>query len=372
MSEPTADDHQHMARALKLAARGVYTTDPNPNVGCIIVASNGDVVGQGWHERAGKLHAEPLALEEAGEAAKGATAYVTLEPCSHHGRTPPCADQLITAGVSRVVYAAEDPNPIVSGSGAQRVIDAGIEVVAGVMAAEADELNRGYVQRMRTGRPWVRCKLAVSVDGRTALASGESKWITGEAARADVHCLRARSSAVLTGIGTVLADDPSLTARLVGDAEMLQPMRVVVDSQLRTPVTAKLFAEESPVQIYHPDNVTPGNGALEKAGATLQAVAETGGHPDLAAVLQDLGGQAINDVLVEAGPTLNGALLDAGLIDEIIVYQAASILGADSRGMFATETITAMSERKELELTDLRKFGSDMRMTYRVLSGEGS
>jgi diaminohydroxyphosphoribosylaminopyrimidine deaminase/5-amino-6-(5-phosphoribosylamino)uracil reductase len=362
----SADDHRWMAEALRLARCGLYTTDPNPSVGCVIVSAEGRVVGEGWHERAGQLHAEPLALEIAGTGAKGATAYVTLEPCSHHGSTPPCADQLIIAGVSRVVFAIEDPNPIVSGAGKQRLLDAGIEVIGGVLEDEAEELNRGYMQRMRTGRPWVRSKLAVSIDGKTALNNGESQWITGEDARADVHRWRARSSAVLTGSGTVLADDPSLNARPKDVTDFVQPVRVVLDSRLRTPPTAKLFATDSPVLICHCSDDKALIDALVDVGAKLLEVPSHGpGEVALERALEKLAEQGINDVLVEAGALLNGGLLNDNLIDELIVYQSSCVLGEQAHGMFGTEVLTDMANRPEFELHDLRRIGDDVRLIWR-------
>jgi diaminohydroxyphosphoribosylaminopyrimidine deaminase/5-amino-6-(5-phosphoribosylamino)uracil reductase len=365
----TANDYRFMAQALQLARRGIYTTDPNPSVGCIIVNNDGAVVGQGWHERAGKPHAEPLALEQAGEAAKGATAYVTLEPCSHHGRTPPCADQLISAGISRVVYAAEDPNPIVSGAGARKLIAAGIEAIAGVMGAEADELNRGYVHRMRTGRPWIRSKLAVSIDGRTALENGVSQWISGAESRADVHRWRARSSAVLTGSGTVLADDPSLNARPDDIASFVPPVRIVLDSALRIDPTAKLFAVEGPVLICHCSDDADKQRALEAAGAELLAVPAHGpGEVRLEPAMQLLGERGINDIWLESGSLLNAGFLNDGLIDELLVYQSGCLLGDKGLGMFAMESLADMQARPEFVLSDVRRFGSDLRTIWQPKS----
>jgi diaminohydroxyphosphoribosylaminopyrimidine deaminase/5-amino-6-(5-phosphoribosylamino)uracil reductase len=363
-------DYRFMALALELAERGVCGTDPNPNVGCVLVNEAGEIVAQGWHRRAGEAHAEIAALAEAGEHARGCTAYVTLEPCPHHGRTPPCATALIDAGIRRVVYAMPDPNPLVARNGERMLIEAGLEVLGGVHEDAAAILNQGYVARMQRGRPWVRCKLATSIDGRTALASGESQWITGEAARADVHRWRARSSAVLTGIGTVLADDPLLTARSAEFSDALQPLRVVVDSNLRTPPDARLFSADVPVQVFYLQGTDERCQQLAAAGASLNKLASANGRVDLAALLDLLGKQQINDVWVEAGPTLNGALLEQGLIDEVIVYQAGCILGTDSQGMFSLSPLQTMQDRKELELTDLRKVGTDVRMIYRVNSGE--
>jgi diaminohydroxyphosphoribosylaminopyrimidine deaminase/5-amino-6-(5-phosphoribosylamino)uracil reductase len=362
----TAVDHRFMADALRLARKGLYTTDPNPSVGCIILSADGEVVGEGWHERAGKLHAEPLALEQAGHAAAGGTAYVTLEPCSHHGRTPPCAEQLISAGLKRVVYAMEDPNPIVSGSGAQKIQDAGIEIVGGVLAAEAEELNRGYAQRMRHGRPWVRSKLAVSIDGRTALESGESQWITSEESRADVHRWRARSSAVLTGSGTVLADNPSLNARPTDIDDFVPPVRIILDSGLRTPPTAKLFSFDGPVLICHCSDDAERMDALVAAGAELLSVpAHRPGEVKLDLTLQELGKQGFNDIWLESGALLNAGVLNDDLIDELIIYQAGSILGDSAQGMFAIRPLQTMQERREFMLQEVRRVGPDLRTTWR-------
>jgi diaminohydroxyphosphoribosylaminopyrimidine deaminase/5-amino-6-(5-phosphoribosylamino)uracil reductase len=359
-------DHRFMAEALRLARRGLYTTDPNPRVGCLIVSPDGKVVGEGWHERAGKLHAEPLALQQAGAAASGATAYVTLEPCSHHGRTPPCADQLIAAGLSRVVYAMEDPNPIVSGAGHQRLADAGLEVEAGVLADEAESLNPGYIQRMRHGLPWIRSKIAVSLDGRIGLANGESKWITGNDSRADVHRWRARSSAVLTGSGTVLADDPSLDARPQDVNDFLQPLRVVLDSSLRTPPTARLFAADVPVLICHCSADAERIDALVAAGAEIMEVpAHRAGEVALKDLLEKLAARGINEVLIEAGSLLNGGFLNDNLINELIVYQSGCVLGDAAQGMFQLEELTDMDERPEFELKDVSRTGDDIRTIWR-------
>ena len=362
----TAADHRFMADALRLAAQGLYTTDPNPSVGCIIVSSEGEVVGSGWHERAGKLHAEPVALKEAGAKAHGATAYVTLEPCSHHGRTPPCADQLVAAGIKRVVYAMEDPNPIVSGAGEQKLLDAGIEVDRGLLAAEAEELNKGYVQRMRTGRPWVRSKIGVSLDGRTALENGESLWITGEAARADVHRWRARSSAVITGSGTVLADNPSLNARPDDVGKFVPPVRIILDSGLRSSPQAKLFSINEPVLICHCSADTEKAAALRAVGAELLQVPAHGpGEVRLPETLQLLGEYGLNDLWLESGALLNAAFLNDNLIDELIVYQAGSILGDTSMGMFSIPPLAKLADKREFDLHDVRRVGDDVRLNWR-------
>ncbi|MBT8423166.1 MAG: bifunctional diaminohydroxyphosphoribosylaminopyrimidine deaminase/5-amino-6-(5-phosphoribosylamino)uracil reductase RibD, partial [Gammaproteobacteria bacterium] len=342
---------------------------PNPNVGCVLVNGAGEIVGEGWHQRAGQPHAEPLAIAAAGDRARGTTAYVTLEPCNHHGRTPPCAEALISAGVTRVVAATEDPNPTVSGRGYDKLREAGLQVEAGLLEEEAVELNIGYTRRMRTGRPWVRAKLAVSADGRTSLENGRSQWIAGAASRADVHHWRARSSAILTGSGTVLADDPSLNARIpeAAEDEVLQPVKVVADSHLAIPVNARLLTTAGPVLVAHAAGEPEAAQALVTAGAEVMASINDGkGRVDLAALLDRLGERSINEVMVEAGPRLNGALLEAGLIDEIIMYQAASLLGSDARGMFTTTALTRMDNRYNLQLRDIRRFGDDVRMIYRV------
>jgi diaminohydroxyphosphoribosylaminopyrimidine deaminase/5-amino-6-(5-phosphoribosylamino)uracil reductase len=358
----TPEDAAHMARALRLAERGLYTTDPNPRVGCVIVR-DGRIVGEGWHRRAGGPHAEIEALREAGEAAQGATAYVSLEPCSHHGKTPPCADALIRAGVVRVVAAMRDPNPRVAGAGLQRLAEAGIETGCGLLEGAAAALNPGFCQRMQSGRPWVRSKLAMSLDGRTAMASGESKWITGLEARRDVHRLRARSSAIVTGIETVLADDPELNARLGEDAgDIVQPVRVVLDSRLRLPATVRLAAGPGRTVVLTAADTASCSVPAGLEVHTLPASAD--GRPDLAAVVDWLGRAEFNEVLVESGPTLNGALLRAGLVDEWIVYMAPVVLGDGGRGLFHLPELTRMADRYELALKEVRQVGRDIRMTF--------
>ena len=363
-------DFAHMARAIKLAQRGIFTTDPNPNVGCVIVSTAGEVVGEGWHERAGQAHAEVRALVQAGERARGATVYVSLEPCSHHGRTPPCADALIAAGVTRVVCAMQDPNPQVSGRGLEQLRNADIVVETGVLEGEARELNRGFIHRMETGRPWVCVKLAVSLDGRTAMASGESKWITGAEARADVHRLRAESSAILTGIGTVLADDPRLNARCDGVADIKQPMRVVADTALRLPADAKLIGcdsdSDATALVYHCSGSPAAIQRIEAAGAAVRQLPRVAGHLSLEALLDDLGRQGLNNVLVEAGAELNGALLEAGLINELVVYQASRVMGAGAKGMFALQSVEQMADSIELTRVEARCVGADLRLNYRM------
>ncbi len=362
----TADDLKYMARALRLAARGLYTTDPNPRVGCVLV-KDGQVIGEGWHEFAGGPHAEINALEQAGSEAADSTAYVTLEPCCHQGRTPPCTGALIRAGMQRVVFAMQDPNPRVAGEGAGLLQAAGITVESGILADAAVRLNPGFERRMHSGRPWVRCKLAMSLDGRTAMSSGESQWITGSAARADVHRLRARSSAILTGIGTVLADDPSLTARLEGvdAADIKQPLRVVLDSRLRLPATARLLGLPGETLIFTGEGTTV-KPDFESNAVSVVRVPLTSGQLDLAAVLQHLGSLEINEVHVEAGATLSGALLQAGLVDELVIYMAPHLMGDAARGLFALPGLEHMEDRIQLVISDVRAVGQDWRITATV------
>jgi len=362
----SGEDHHYMARALRLAAHGLFTTDPNPRVGCVLVRE-GEVVGEGWHERAGEAHAEINALRAAGDRAAGATAYVTLEPCCHQGRTPPCTDALIGAGLARVVAAMEDPNPRVAGEGLRVLQQAGIETLAGVLAEEAWKLNPGFVMRMRQGRPWVRCKLAMSLDGRTAMADGGSSWISGEPARRDVHKLRARSAAIMTGIDTVLADDPSLTVRLdEAEGPCRNPLRVVLDSGLRMPADARLLGLPGETLVI--TGVTdPGKQArLQHAGASIKALPLKEGRLDLAAVLQYLGGMEINEVHLEAGATLCGALLEAGLVDQLVIYMAPHLMGAAARGLFVLPGLEHMQQRIGLSITDIRAIGDDWRIDARV------
>jgi diaminohydroxyphosphoribosylaminopyrimidine deaminase/5-amino-6-(5-phosphoribosylamino)uracil reductase len=366
-----AHDHEHMAAALRLAENGLYDTAPNPAVGCVIV-KDGRVVGTGWTAPAGGPHAERVALAAAGGAARGATAYVTLEPCCHTGRTGPCSRALIEAGVARVVYAGQDPNPRVAGGGAVELAKAGIAVEGGVLEQAAEPLNRGFFTRMRRGTPWVRSKLAVSLDGRTALKNGTSRWITSAAARADVHRWRARSSAVVTGSGTIVDDDPSLDARReeAGIAEgvgIKQPLRVIIDAKLRVPPEAKTLTLPGEVLVLTTRALDdPKAAALRKAGARLEQVAGDAEHCDLRAVLERLGKHEINDAWVEAGAGLNGALLQAGLIDELIIYMAPRLLGDSARGMFTVPAIDSLAAGWSLEVDDVRRIGPDLRVTARV------
>lgn len=356
--DPT--DARHMARALRLARRGLATTDPNPRVGCVI-AMGERVLGEGWHERAGGPHAEAVALAAAGAGARGATAYVTLEPCSHHGRTPPCADALVAAGLRRVVYACGDPNPRVNGGGAEKLRGAGLAVEGGLLEAEARRLNPGFLSRMERGRPFLRLKLAASLDGRTALASGGSRWITGEAARADVQRLRARSAAVLTGSGTALADDPRLDLRLPGATR--QPLRVVLDRRLRLPPSARLLAPPGEALLFAGSDAGPAAAALRAAGARIEVVAQTGDGLDLAAVLARLAALEVNELLVESGPRLAGALLAAGLVDELVAYVAPVLLGPDARPFARLPLLAEMAGRLEFDWLDARRVGADLRLT---------
>ncbi|UNK59090.1 bifunctional diaminohydroxyphosphoribosylaminopyrimidine deaminase/5-amino-6-(5-phosphoribosylamino)uracil reductase RibD [Pseudoxanthomonas daejeonensis] len=349
-----------MAHALQLAQSALFTARPNPMVGCVI-ARDGEVVGEGWHPRTGEAHAEVFALRQAGARARGATAYVTLEPCAHFGRTPPCADALVGAGVSRVVAAMRDPFPRVDGAGFARLQAAGIAVAAGLMEAQARELNRGFLSRIERGRPWLRIKLAASLDGRTAMANGESKWITGEAARADVQRWRARSGAILTGADTVLADDPALTVRLGDDTPFEPPMRVVVDTRLRSLACGKVRDGSAPTLYLHGPQAAPAAGlSTEFAALPLR-----GDHVDLRAALGLLGERGINEVQVEAGPALCGALLGAGLVDELLLYQAPVLLGDGARPLFAGLGIETMAQRLRFDLVDEARFGEDRRLLLR-------
>jgi diaminohydroxyphosphoribosylaminopyrimidine deaminase/5-amino-6-(5-phosphoribosylamino)uracil reductase len=357
----SAADSQWMARALQLAAQGLNTTSPNPRVGCVLVKGD-EIIGEGWHRRAGEPHAEVHALRAAGKKARGATAYVTLEPCNHHGRTPPCADALIAAGVARVVCAMQDPNPQVAGQGFARLRAAGIEVESGLMETAARELNIGFVSRMTRGTPWVRSKVAASLDGRTALADGTSQWITGEAARQDVQQWRARSCVVLTGIGTVLADDPQLNVRI--DTER-QPLRVVLDSALRMSPTARML-QSGKVLICTASQDAGKRTALERQGAEVLLLADATGQVNLPAVLRELARRGSNEVLVEAGRELNGALLQAGLVDELVLYLAPQLLGDAARGMADLGELLRLEQRVELAWRDVRRVGDDLRITAEV------
>ena len=359
----TAADYEHMARALRLARHGWYTAHPNPRVGCVLV-KDGVVVGEGWHRKTGAAHAEIAALEDAGDKACGATAYVTLEPCAHHGKTPPCADALIAAGITGVIAAMVDPNRRVAGNGLKKLEDAGVPVRSGLLQDEATSLNAGFLSRMQRGQPFVRLKMAASLDGRSAMSNGQSQWITGEAARRDVQRLRASCGAVMVGIGTVIADDPSLTVRLADLAdECMQPLRVVLDSELKMPLTARMLRLAGETAVFCAAGSDPA--ALVNAGARVFPVAGRDDGLDLVAVLAMLAELEINDVLVEAGQSLAGSLLGAGLLDELVIYQAPHIMGSETRGMFATPDWQTIDSRQGLDIIDVRKIGADTRITAR-------
>jgi diaminohydroxyphosphoribosylaminopyrimidine deaminase/5-amino-6-(5-phosphoribosylamino)uracil reductase len=362
-------DREFMAEALALAENGVYDTKPNPSVGCVLVRG-GRILARGWTAPAGGPHAERVALTAAGAEARGATAYVTLEPCCHQGRTGPCTRALIEAGVARVVFAGHDPNPRVNGAGARELAAAGIRVEGGVLEHEAEPLNRGFFARMRRGRPWVRCKIAASLDGRTALANGGSQWITGREARADVHRWRARAGAVVTGSGTVLRDDPALDARRVDagidpNLGIVQPLRVILDSRLRTPPSARTLSLAGDVLIFTTHVDDEAAGVLQRTGARVERVGG-GEHCDLDAVLARLAELEVNDVWLEAGARLDGAFLRAGLIDELILYMAPRLLGDGARGMFAVPELTALTDGWQLSFDEVRGIGADLRIVARV------
>ncbi len=364
MSQFSAVDCAQMARALELAERGLYSAHPNPMVGCVIV--DGDtVVGEGWHESAGEPHAEINALRAAGDRSAGATVFVTLEPCAHHGKTPPCAEALIDAGVRRVVVAMRDPFEQVAGRGIDALQEAGIETDVGLMQSAAEALNAGFISRVTRGRPFVRLKIAASLDGAIAMSSGESQWITGPEARDDVQRLRARSGAIMTGIGTVLADDPALNVRSVEiDTRGLQPLRVVLDSRLRMPLAAGMLTNPGGTLVCCTGRHD--SAKLTDAGAEVRSYPADGSVVDVAAVLEDLAAREISDVLVEAGPGLAGYLLEKDLFDELVIYQAPHIMGSETRRMFDTPSWTALSDRRELTVTDITGVGHDTRITARV------
>ncbi|HEX7888313.1 MAG TPA: bifunctional diaminohydroxyphosphoribosylaminopyrimidine deaminase/5-amino-6-(5-phosphoribosylamino)uracil reductase RibD [Ramlibacter sp.] len=358
----------HVFRALELARRAVGRTEPNPRVGCVLVSADGArVLGEGHTQPAGQAHAEIVALQDAaarGEDVRGATAYVTLEPCAHHGRTGPCCDALVAAGIARVVASLADPNPLVGGQGFARLRAAGVAVEVGPGAAEARELNLGFLSRMVRGRPWVRMKVAASLDGQTALANGRSQWITGEAARADGHAWRARAGAVLTGIGTVLEDDPRLDVRLAPVG--IQPPLVVVDSRLQTPPSAALFrVPQRPVWLYAAEDHPQAQAALEACGATVLHLPGAGGKVDLAALMKDLAGRGVNELHVEAGFKLNGSLLREGQVDELLVYLAPKLLGA-GQGMVNIGPLEELTGAAGLEFAEVSRVGPDLRILARI------
>jgi diaminohydroxyphosphoribosylaminopyrimidine deaminase/5-amino-6-(5-phosphoribosylamino)uracil reductase len=358
-----------MHEALALAHQAIGLSEPNPHVGCVITAPDGRVIGRGHTQQAGGPHAEVMALRDLqarGESARGATAHVTLEPCSHHGRTPPCCDALISAGLARAVVAVQDPNPLVAGQGIARLRAAGVVVDTGPLADEARELNIGFFSRMQRGRPWVRMKIAASLDGRTALPNGASQWITGEAARIDGHAWRKRAGATLTGVGTVLEDDPRLDVRLVDTA--VQPLRVIVDSRLETPPAARILDAPGSVLIYAaaPDEIR--RAALEASGAQIAVVAGPNGKVDLTAMLTDLGARGINELHVEAGSKLNGSFVREGLVDEFLIYLAPKLLGA-GREMAAFGPLQALTDAVALQFMGVEFVGDDLRLLARSVSG---
>jgi diaminohydroxyphosphoribosylaminopyrimidine deaminase/5-amino-6-(5-phosphoribosylamino)uracil reductase len=361
MTDSLSTQHAiYMAMALNLAKNGRYTTSPNPCVGCVLV-KNGQIIAQGWHSRAGQGHAEVQALKQTTDT-EGATAYVTLEPCSHHGRTPPCCDALINAGIRQVIVAMQDPNPLVAGKGISKLQAAGIEVICGVLEEDAKLLNRGFIKRMLSNRPFVRSKLAMSLDGRTALANGESQWITSPESRQDVQFLRAESCAILTGVNTILADNPSLNVRIT-NTNVLQPIRVILDSQLKTPVTAHIATLEGEVWILTCSENLQKKQVLEQVGFKVFVLAEKNNRVDLKAVFDFLGQKQINEVLIEAGATLNGALLEANLVDEWIIYIATCVLGDKGRGLFCLPTVQTMADKKNLHLKKSIRVGVDLKLT---------
>lgn len=366
----SAADYDFMSRALRLARKGWYSTHPNPRVGCVIV-KDGRIIGEGFHRRAGEPHAERMALADATSSVMGATAYVTLEPCCHYGRTPPCTEGLIEAGVAEVVIAMQDPNPLVAGKGVQQLQDAGIKTRVGLLEQQARALNPGFIKRMSEGMPHVFCKLAGSFDGRTAMASGESIWISSEQSRHDVQKLRAASSAIVTGIGTVLHDNPSMNVRL--DREVLkldddlpvpQPVRVILDADLQTPVDANIFQSPGQVMIFCDQALLEGAGRYDGLPVEVLGAETTDGKINLRDVLQQLAERQINDVMVEAGAVLAGSFLEQGLLDEIVVYQAPHLMGDNARGLFHLPGLEKMSERINLLLVDSRAIGKDIRYRF--------
>lgn len=360
----TPADHDFMQRALQLAQLGLFTATPNPRVGCVVVRENA-IVGEGWHRRAGEPHAEVLALAQAGERARGGTAYVTLEPCNHHGRTPPCVDALIEARVGRVIAAMEDPNPSVNGAGLERLRAAGIDVRCGLLQQEARDLNIGFVSRMARGRPWVRLKVATSLDGRTALPDGRSQWITGEAARADGHAWRARACAILTGIGTVRDDNPQLTVRHVQTSR--QPLRVLVDSRFEVNPAARILEGGSTLVACAVDAAkrVAKTAALEELGCEVITLPDANGKVDLAGLLVELARRGINELHVEAGYRLNGSLLREECVDELLVYMAPTLLG-NSMGLADLAPPEALEKRLVLHWQSVERVGDDLRLLARL------
>lgn len=371
MSQFSSQDATMMALAIQLAKKGRFTTTPNPNVGCVITDKQGNIVGQGWHQKAGTGHAEVHALAEAGSKAKDAIVYVTLEPCSHHGRTPPCAQALINAGVSKVILAMVDPNPLVSGNGLDALSGAGIEVAVGLLEDQAAQLNRGFIKRMRTGVPWVTVKLAASLDGKTALANGTSQWITGADARQDVQRHRAKSCAILAGSGTVLADNPSLNVRYdelgllteqLSQNQVRQPLKVIIDGRGQILPDLKLFNLEGEVLLVNAQQ-NPHDFSAQVATTHQWQAPVVNGKLDLQAMLIELGKLQLNHIWVEAGAKLAGALLENKLIDELILYQAPKLLGDKGRDLFVLEQLTRMEQAYEFSWQDIRQVGVDLKLT---------
>jgi diaminohydroxyphosphoribosylaminopyrimidine deaminase/5-amino-6-(5-phosphoribosylamino)uracil reductase len=360
-----AEDDRYMARALQLAAKGINTSHPNPAVGCVIV-NNGNIVGEGWHQSAGGPHAEVNALKSAGSAARGATMYVTLEPCCHQGKTPPCTRAIIKSGINRVVTALEDPNPLVNRAGISALQQAGIDVLCGVGQKQAKRINRGFLKRVTTGIPWVTLKIATSLDGKTAMNSGESQWITGSAARHDAHRLRASSSAILTGVGTVLRDDPSMTARSEGVQR--QPHRIILDTNLSTPPEANIFKGEGKVllltSVIDEELIPP----YDTRKTEVIGFDEVSGRIDLHKVVKLLGKKEYNNILLEAGSRLSGSMLRAGLVDEIVVYMSPDLLGSDARDMFSIAGMQFLSDKIEFEFESIMAVGRDIKITLRPVS----
>jgi diaminohydroxyphosphoribosylaminopyrimidine deaminase / 5-amino-6-(5-phosphoribosylamino)uracil reductase len=371
-------DHQHMARALQLATRGLYTTQPNPRVGCVLVR-NKRVLAEGWHQYAGGPHAEIAALEKAGVTAEGSTVYVTLEPCAHQGKTPPCTESLIAHRPARVVVAMQDPNPLVNGSGIQRLRDAGIQVDVGLMAAQAAALNPGFIKRMQSQRPYIRLKQGISLDGGTALANGKSQWISGENSRIDVHRWRARSSAIMTGVDTILNDNPAMTLRLeslavMGELEtdagsrIKQPLRIIIDSNLRTPPDARVLKFPGDILIVTVSNDRPRQASLTRDHVEVVCLpADAQGKPDLHDLMSVLAAGQINELLVECGGRLAGALLSRKLVDEIVLYVAPCLLGSDARGLFDIPPLNDMRDRVELDIQEIRTIDRDIRIIAKPL-----
>jgi diaminohydroxyphosphoribosylaminopyrimidine deaminase/5-amino-6-(5-phosphoribosylamino)uracil reductase len=373
----TAADHAHMARALQLAARGLYSTPPNPAVGCVLLDAQGAVVGEGWHMRAGEPHAEVLALRAAGSRANGGTAYVSLEPCSHHGRTPPCIEAVLAAGLRRVVVAMADPNPRVGGAGLARLREAGTETAVGLLARAASKLNRGFVSRMTRGRPWVTLKIGASLDGRSALVDGSSKWITSPASRGDAQKLRARASAILTGIGTVIADDPALTVREPGlDMRGRQPLRVIFDMRGQLPPRSRVINDGGETLLLSSQAgaaYLQAHGIHGHANLVIESLpVDANGRLDPAVALQRLAERECNEVLVEAGARLAGSFVAAKLVDELVLYAAPSLLGDTARPVLALPTpLRALSDGQQFEFHDVRRVGPDVRLTLRPQEASG-